>query len=183
MITGIASDIPKNLPFNFPSAKIQKYFNDEGQSYTISAYFVDPSTFCVKQNGYAPTGDRLVFKSKTFEQSIALNENQIASEWTQGKCFYTMGQHYWSDVIGPLDENTKSENFVPIFLQYNKGKLNGFGWALNADLPSTRYEHQTRPVLGGFFKNIPKFMYDKTQVGVLSTLHIYLDSTPQLNFC
>lgn len=96
-----------------------------------------------------------------------------------------MGVHYWADVSGPLGLDFKADNFVPMFLQYNKGKLNGFGWGFNADLKSVanRFEYPTPDVLGSFFKVVPKFMSDPTQAGVLTTLHIYLDSTPQLNFC
>jgi len=64
-----------------------------------------------------------------------------------------------------------------------EGNLNGFGWAFNADFNSSRYEHPTTGVLNKFFKNVPNFLLDPTQTGKLSTLHIYLDSTPQLNFC
>ena len=31
LIAGIATAIPKGLPFNFPSAAQQQYFNDEGK--------------------------------------------------------------------------------------------------------------------------------------------------------
>jgi len=72
---------------------------------------------------------------------------------------------------------------LPIFLLYNKGKLNGFGWALNADLPSSRYEHPPVSALSAFFQSAPKFLSDPKQTGILSTLHIYMDSTPLLNFC
>jgi len=95
-----------------------------------------------------------------------------------------MGVHYWRNVLGkPVTTDINPDEFFPAFLQYNSGKLNGFGWAFNADLKSTRYEHPTADVLPKFFKQVPKFMSDPTKSGVLSTLHIYLDSTPQLNFC
>lgn len=104
--------------------------------------------------------------------------------WTLGQCFWTMGQHYWADVSGKkVDANTDADNFFPVFLQYNKGNLNGFGWGFNAYFNSTRYEHPTPEVLPNFFKEPPKFMGDPTKSDGMSTLHIYLDSTPQLNFC
>ncbi len=97
IIAGIAAAVDKNLPFNFPSKQIQPYFNDEGNSWTISAYFIDPKTVCsnslpaIKQS----TGDRLVFYSKQKTISVALKESAVDKFWTKGKCFWTMGQHYW----------------------------------------------------------------------------------------
>jgi hypothetical protein len=72
---------------------------------------------------------------------------------------------------------------VKYLFSIKSGELNGFGWAFNADLSSSRYEHPDKNVLSYFFKDIPQFFYDPTKSGTLSTMHIYLDSTPQLNFC
>lgn len=186
IIAGIASHVPKSLPFNFPSPKIQPLFVDEGDFFTISAYFVDPSSVCSPSaSAKQVTGDRLIVKGSSKELNIPLEQKDISSlVWTQGKCFYTMGVHFWADIDGnQLSENTEADNFAPLFLLYNKGKLNGFGWAFNADLPSKRYEHPGQDVLGMFFNKIPKFFSDPNKSGKLSTLHIYLDSTPQFNFC
>jgi len=184
VIAGIAHALPKNLPFNFPSTNLQAYFDDEGDSLVITAYFVDPTQVCTKKRAVrADTGDRLVIQSKQKTITVALKENEIDRFWSKGKCFWTMGNHYWADITGPLSENTKSENFLPIFLLYNGGNLNGFGWAFNADIDSVRVEHPTTSVLGSFFSTIPKFFYDPQQTGVLSTQHIYFTSTPQLNTC
>lgn len=94
------------------------------------------------------------------------------------------GRHYWADVTGMVNENTQAENFLPFFILYNSGELNGFGWALNADLSSSRFEHPPKNALSMFFSNgIPKWFTDPSKAGTLSTMHIYLDSTPLLNFC
>ena len=183
LIAGIASQLPKNLPFNFPSAAQQKYFDDEGDHFTITAYFMDPANVCKPVSGKQSTGDRVVIKSKKTELNIPLTTSEVSSFWTLGQCFYTMGVHYWADVTGQLGQSTQADNFLPMFLLYNKGNLNGFGWAFNANLPSPRFEHPTTSVLDKFFKEIPQFFFDPSKAGTLSTLHIYLDSTPQLNFC
>lgn len=183
LIAGIATQLPKNLPYNFPSPAQQKYFDDEGDYFTITAYFMDPANVCKPATGRQSTGDRVVIKSKKTELNIPLTTNEVSSFWTQGQCFYTMGLHYWADLTGQLGQQTSGDNFLPLFLLYNKGNLNGFGWAFNADLPSSRYEHPNKNVLNMFFKNIPQFFFDPSKSGVLSTMHIYLDSTPQLNFC
>jgi len=43
-IAGIASSVPKGLPFNFPSIKQQDFFEDQGDSFVISGYFKDPDS-------------------------------------------------------------------------------------------------------------------------------------------
>jgi hypothetical protein len=48
-IAGIATKVPKGLPFNFPSLQQQEYFNDEGDFFVITAYFIDPKTVCSQQ--------------------------------------------------------------------------------------------------------------------------------------
>ncbi|CAF0874634.1 unnamed protein product [Brachionus calyciflorus] len=185
IIAGIASYLPKGLPFNFPSEKIQPLFNDEGDGYTINAYFVDPESVCSAQlSAKQITGDRLIIKGQSKELNIPLEQTQLSNFWTPGKCFYTMGAHYWADIEGTeLNESTNKDNFTPLFLLYNKGKLNGFGWSFNADLPSKRFEHPTEQNFGMFFKKVPKFLLDPAQSNIISTLHIYLDSTPQFNYC
>ena len=183
-IAGIASGIPKGLPFNYPADKIRKIFNDEGDFFSISAYFVEPDSVCsTKSATTISTGNRLEFRSKTSRIPIANQESEISPFWTKGYCFPTMGLHYWADASGPLSKDTTLENFMPIFLLYNKGRLNGFGWAFVADLKSTRYEHPTAEVFDKFFKEPPSFLMNPQQTGVISTLHVYLDSTPQLNYC
>ena len=115
VIAGIAAAVGKNLPFNFPSQNIQPYFDDEGDSFVISAYFVDPTTVCQKSSSRQVTGDRLVFYSKQKSLSVSLRETSVDKFWTKGKlmffsntkilviykltiigkCFWTMGVHYW----------------------------------------------------------------------------------------
>jgi charged multivesicular body protein 7 len=187
-IAGISAGIPKNLPFNFPSSRIQKFFNDEGSFWSITAYFMDPARVCSANLAKFETGDRLVFVSSKQTVNVPLKETDLSatttsSVWTKGQCFWTMGQHYWSSVNGQVNANMDSLDFVPIFLQYNKGQLNGFGWGFIADLPSERFEHPGVSVLPQFFVDVPKFFSDPTKSSTISTLHIYLDSSPQTNFC
>lgn len=182
LIAGIATAVPKGLPHNFPSKNIQKFFTEEGNEWILSAYFVDPSTVCTRTFRQS-NGDRLVIKGAKEELSVPLKESEVSNFWTFGKCFWTMGNHYWADLSGRVNSNTNADDFAPFFILYNKGKLNGFGWALNADLPSARYEHPPLGALSKFFDSIPNFFSDPSKAGTLSTMHIYLDSTPQFNFC
>ena len=170
---------------------MQEYFEDEGvDGLTLSAYFTDPNTVCSNVvSKQQVTGDRLIIYSSRKQLSVPLNEANVdKNNWFQGNCFPTMGRHYWRNErtlqsssvnIGDPD----SDDFFPVFLLFNNKKLNGFGWAFNANLTSPRYEHPTQPVYPLFFKQVPKFLNDKSKSGVQSTLHIYLDNTPLLNFC
>lgn len=49
----------------------------------------------------------------------------------------TIGVHYWLDATRDMS----CDRFFPVFLLYNGGVLNAFGWAFQADLSSSRYEH------------------------------------------
>lgn len=186
-IAGISAGIPKNLPYGFPSGVITPYFQDEGDFLSITAYFIDPKTVCSSKVPKIVTGDRLVIQSSSGNLNVPLTETEINTNsfWTKGQCFYTMGLHYWADARGvKMGADTTSDEFLPIFLLYNKGNLNGFGWAFNADLPSIRYEHPTVDVLPKFLPEpYPSFFNDPTKHGILSTLHIYFDSTPLFNLC
>lgn len=52
--------------------------------------------------------------------------------------FFT-GVHYWYAATRDMS----CDNFFPVFLLYNGGVLNAFGWAFQADLSSSRFEHPT----------------------------------------
>jgi hypothetical protein len=111
-ISGIATSFPKNLPLNFPSDQVKQILVDEGDYYSLTAYFVDPSTVCTNKEEPALIGglvglDRLVVKGTGLEISVPLNEKDIGKQgfWTKGYCFYTMGQHYWANIRGvPITE-------------------------------------------------------------------------------
>jgi hypothetical protein len=81
---------------------------------------MDPANVCSPTYKQA-TGDRLVIKSSKKELNVPLKESEMNSFWTLGRCFYTMGVHYWADTTGQLNKNTNPDHFLPLFLQYNKG--------------------------------------------------------------
>jgi charged multivesicular body protein 7 len=99
-IAGISAGIPKNLPLNYPGEPIKKFFDDEGDFLSITAYFTDPTTVCsTGPSTKLATGDRLIFKSKTFQVEVAREESKVDSSfWTLGKCFYTMGITKFSSI-------------------------------------------------------------------------------------
>ncbi len=122
---------------------LQPYLNDERDYYTLTAYFIEPDLVCSKRLRLDTNtlGDTLVVKGEEKQLTIPLTEKEADEErfWSRGECFRTMGNHYWANVYGsPLATDIDKDEFFPMFLLYNNGKLNGFGWALNADLPSPR---------------------------------------------
>ena len=49
--------------------------------------------------------------------------------------------HYWYDISATMD----CKQTFPVFLLYNKNRLNGFGWAFNPDYKnSDKWEHPTK---------------------------------------
>jgi len=187
-IAGISAGIPKDVPFGFPSKSIMPFFNDEGDFFSITAYFVDPSTVCNAETvslGQS-TGDRVVIINKVKDVELSMLESNVSSFWTKGRCVVTMGNHYWADVTGkPVDADTDVNDIVPFAAIYNDGKLNAFGWTFNYDSPSLNVEHPPIAALSKTFKDkkMPTGFSDPKQIGQLTTLHVFLDSKPLLNFC
>lgn len=58
--------------------------------------------------------------------------------------FFYLGVHYWYD----LHEDMSCDNFFPVFLLYNRNKLNGFGWGIPLRETSPRFEHPPMDKLG-----------------------------------
>jgi hypothetical protein len=86
-MAGIASAMPKNSPFNFPSSKIQSYFVDEGDAYILTAYFVDPQTVCSSTSKPAASyGDRVIIAGKSAQAVLPLDQKDAESSkfWTKG---------------------------------------------------------------------------------------------------
>jgi|688.fasta_scaffold1383525_1 hypothetical protein len=95
-----------------------------------------------------------------------------------------MGVHYWSNVQSvPITADINPDDFFPFCLLYNGGKLNGFCFAYNANLTSPRYEHPQPNQISLFIDPVPKYFSDPSKSSGLSTVHVYLTSSPRLNFC
>ncbi|XP_013421837.1 uncharacterized protein LOC106181865 [Lingula anatina] len=187
-IAGIQAGIPKNAG-TFPSsmsADVRKYFIEESDKFTITAYFTDPATICsagrtADQYSADGTGTALYIQKGTnpATDSIAMPMSQDDVKntmWTEGHCFYGMGKHYWYNVRKDMSCN----EFVPVFLLYNGGRLNAFGWAFIGDFKSPRYEHPGQSSFKWFLDPVPTCV---TSVGTLSTMHIYMYSTARVNTC
>lgn len=189
VIAGIGSSIPKGLRFNYPSAKQAQYLQDEGTDYTVNAYFQDPTTVCTMKKSkvspkYFETGDRVVIIGDAKILNIPYKQEDVKSVFTKGGCFPTMGRHYYAHVDQiPFDKSIKPSEVLPVFLLYNNGKLNAFGWIFNAWLDGKRYEHAPESSASIFLPAVPDYLKDPNANKDLSSIHIFLDSTPAMNFC
>ncbi|XP_012934569.1 uncharacterized protein LOC101848024 [Aplysia californica] len=184
-IAGMQTSFADNQPSGFPKVNLQPPFVKDGDRFTISAYFVDPSTICTTGRTAADfasqgTGINLYLQKTADPEASVLIPHQEsgigATKWTEGKCFYTMGKHYWYD----LSEDMNCDDYFPVFLLYNNGELTAFGWALLTDLSSQRYEHPGQDVYKLFMKTPPKCIFN---AGTISTMHIYLTSNVALDVC
>ncbi|XP_078587699.1 uncharacterized protein LOC144868872 [Branchiostoma floridae x Branchiostoma japonicum] len=187
-IAGIQMGARKNeLSANIPAPQIMNMWNDDGDMLVITAYFIDPASVCTGRSDATftleGTGVGLYLQNGPNPEAdyelIPRDEDNLATTlWTKGGCFYTMGQHYWYDTSADMD----CEDFFPVFLLYNSGRLNGFGWNINADLTSNRYEKPAVDSLSMFFQDTPACFEQHAQRG-LTTMHIYMDDSPSFNFC
>jgi hypothetical protein len=122
-IVGMSAGIPKGLAY-IPTGNTRRLFKDEGDFYSISAYFTDPDTVCSDTKAVTRiTGDRLIFKSSVLKISVPLEQGNLTSIWTPGQCFNSMGMHYWYDINGQVNKNTLQTDFLPICVLYNQGRL------------------------------------------------------------
>ncbi|XP_076461596.1 uncharacterized protein LOC143294064 [Babylonia areolata] len=184
-IAGIQCGI--NRTADYPPAKqLGNIFQEDGDRYTLTAYFTDPAAICSEgrtseEYSVEGTGTGLYIQngSDPITQSVLmpyLQDSVQGTNWTMGYCFPIMGNHYWYNVT----ENMSCEDFQPVFLLYNRGKLNAFGWALGMDQTSQRFEHPPLDRIGAFMNPVPTCLSD---YDVLSTMHIYMTAHPSHNFC
>jgi len=151
--------------------------------WVLTFYIVDPTTICSSKHirKFSGAGDRLVLQNGNNINnliSFPLSESDISNPWVNGRCFYTMGKHYWYNISSTMDCNY----FFPVFLMYNGGILNAFGPDIGtAPVTSPRWEHPTGNELGWFFNDdtLPQCLYKEAD---LSTMHVYFTSG-YFNFC
>jgi len=172
----------------------QTAFSPSGASYwTLTTYFVDPKTICStaansklvtrRAGNVAAIGDRLVLQTAKHLMTMPLNENSAAAAgWVNGKCFYTMGQHWWYNMTSTMS----CDNIFPLFIIYNNhvlttyGVITGVGTA-SQYLTSSRWEHPGGVELNLFLQSssAPACIFS---AGDLSTQHVFL-TEPLTDFC
>ncbi|XP_074660405.1 uncharacterized protein LOC141912883 [Tubulanus polymorphus] len=191
-IAGIQSALPKDKSLNFPTPqlKFKGMLHEESNKYTETFYFTHPDKICSEGRTQAEfdrdgTGRSLFLQSGPNPSTdlIQIPNSQAdmdKTKWTQTKCFYTMGMHYWYNLTADMN----CDNILPAFAIYNKGRLNAFGFAFGTYVESSRYEHPPQRVFERFLKPVPQCLYEQaTRNGGLTTMHVFLSSWPLLNRC
>jgi len=159
--------------------------NIDGEDYyVLTAYFVNPDVICA--SGRTPqefednplgTELNLVGGTKNQGESLIPNfESELNTTlWTPGKCFPAMGMHYWYNMRSDMD--CKNELY-PVFLLYDQGELNGFGFAVGGNFENPRFEHPPVFTLPQFINPLPQCLKDLGNEYGLTTLHVYLKPKP-----
>jgi charged multivesicular body protein 7 len=190
----IAGVQTSSLKANFtPYAKmINKNYIDDGDFWTLTAYFVDPSKICsegrtTEQLLSEGTGTGLWLQqgpTATNSIKIPMTETEMRqTKWGYGKCFPTMGQHYWYNVSKDMD----CDDFVPNCILYNHGKLTAFCFAKNNLDYSTplRYKYgydnpaPKNTQLHLFLNPVPDCFFKEASYKVASTMHFYFIESPK----
>jgi charged multivesicular body protein 7 len=182
-IAGIQTGVPKTS--YTPPAPVNGHpFISDGDYWTLTIYTVDPSIICTtgrSASEYASQGTGTgVWVQNGTDPSMSMQMPQMESgmsgtKWVKGKCFYTMGVHYWYDVSVNMDCN----GFFPFFMMYNKGVLNAAGFAINIHLSSKRYEHPPVFAIGSFMQPVPACFANDPNFAKISTEHFYYTDSPR----
>ncbi|XP_052770808.1 uncharacterized protein LOC128210500 [Mya arenaria] len=152
-IAGIQTAFDKNYssnPNDYPSPQLQNHpLVEEGGNYHTTAYFIPSDKICSTGRTLAEfnqqgTGTGLWVQNGTSPSStvqIPMTIEQVrSSEWTEATCFKAMGTHFLYRMSVDMD----CDDFFPMFLLYNGGVLDGFGWGYGINLQtSSRFEHPT----------------------------------------
>jgi hypothetical protein len=183
-IAGIQTSVLQS-EYTPPTPSIGHPYLADGDYWTLTIYFVDPSTICTTgrtADEYAAqgTGTGFWMQNGTDPDTQSLqapqNEADVAAntKWVLGHCFWTMGNHYWYDVSSDMDCN----QMFPFFLLYNKGRVNAGGFAMNNAAESSRYEHPPQAVIGQFMDPVPK-CFGTGDFKSQTTMHVYMTDYPR----
>jgi len=162
-----------------------EHFNNSN-SYTATAYLFDPAKICTSGRTAQefhdnPGGENLYLKNGTDIIPIPRKQSNMSqTSWTKGKCFRTMGVHYWYNITTDMN----CDYFQPYFLMYNYGDLTGFGFATAGMFKSQRYEHPPKSVFSKFLDPVPDCLYTRVEeVGSFTTMHVYMNVKPWNLLC
>jgi len=186
-IAGIQNSFPKSK--YTPPAQLQnKNYVDDGDYWTLSAYFIDPSLICgagrtkedFDKTGTG-TGLWVHMGPDPIKDSyhVPMAENDIKpSKWGHGRCFPTMGKHYWYNVTKDMD----CKDMVPNCLLYNGGKLTSFCFSTNGNYQSNRFDnpHPSASVIKAFMDPEPDCFFTEPSYKIDSTIHVFFNSNARL---
>jgi len=197
IIAGVQTSVPKT---GYKKNDQNPYYIDDGEYWTLTSYFMDPSKICSEGRTQADldkaTAEGLWFQTASTIDSVykvPQNEADMKDEaaklekegkphWGYGKCFWTMGQHYWYNI---KKEMNCDADLAPKCLLYNGGKLTGFCFAINGDFtsPTKRYDWPKPKynVIEKFMDPLPQcFDGNNKDYMIQSTMHFYFTDQPKL---
>ena len=184
IIAGIQTSIPKSSYTPAATSAGRRYV-DDGDYWTLTAYFVDPNIICAAGRTQAQfesqgtgTGLWLQTGPDPLKDSVKIpnSEEEIQkTKWTFGVCFPTMGDHYWYNVT----KDMSCADLVPTCLMYNSGRLTAFCFATNVVLPSYRYEQASPLSSLVSISPMPDCFLKEPSFQSFSSLHIYLIDNPR----
>jgi len=188
IIAGVQQSYPKSR-YQAPEHLKGKYYLDDGDYWSLATYFVDPSTICgdgrkkedlVSQG--TGTGLWMQYGPDPIKDSVKMpdtEEEMKKTKWGHGKCFLTMGMHYWYNVSQTMD----CDDFVPNCILYNGGKLNAFCFSTGANLIdlSNRFDSPAplNIALHNFFDSVPDCFFKDPRYWLSSTMHVYFNDSPR----
>jgi len=187
-IAGLQTSVLKTKFTPAENLKNKNYI-DDGDYWTLSAYLIDPSLICgagrsKEEFEKSGTGTGLWIQmgpnavTDSYHVPAEEAEMKAMGKWGSGKCFVTMGQHYWYNIT----KGMSSDHFVPNCILYNGGKLNAFCFAMNGMFDGSRYDypHPTGEKIGLFMDPVPDFFFTEPAFKVESTIHFYFSKTAHL---
>jgi len=163
-------------------------FVDDGPFWTQTAYFVDPSIICTTGRTKSDfdsqgTGTGLWIQTGPNPQKDIINIPTLEADikktlWGHGKCFPSMGMHFWYNTSKDMSCN----NIFPNCLLYNNNQLTAFCFTKTGYLNSPRYDypHPTANDLHNFMDPVPDCFFQDPSFKNLTTMHVYFHSNPAL---
>jgi charged multivesicular body protein 7 len=143
--------------------------------YTMTIYFDDPTSICDSTKKIQPMstlGDRLAVRwGNTGQvQEYPLQQSGVEAPWVLGRCFVSMGTHYWFNISADMDCNY----FLPLGIMYTSGDLVTFLVNIGQNQTSERWEHPSASALGFFFEPSTQPTCLTAPGTTLSTMHFFM---------
>lgn len=168
-----------------PQGPMEKLTLD-GQTYVCATmFFRDPSKICTNDSTVnPPTGEGLWLKTGDTSMPLVTDLNaEPSAPWVKGQCMKTMGWHYWYNFTA----TTPCDELFPVFLLYNGGMLNAWGWVFASEpieKGGSRFENPSPLDTKLFLPVDPSLQPQCIFTGpTLSTMHIAHNNPFISNYC
>jgi charged multivesicular body protein 7 len=99
-------------------------------SYFLSVSFRQSDDMCSSSPSTLPLGDSLIVNANNISVSLPLTEDDAINQlWDRGSCFYSMGHHYFYDLVGHPNMTWVAANLLPVVLMFHNGTINAIFFA------------------------------------------------------